>query len=50
MKKSEAIELLQELLQESIRLYEANSRGAYESGRIDGIKWAIEAITTNWHE
>lgn len=48
MKKHEAIELLQELLQDSIKLYEANSRGAYESGRIDGVKWAIEKISEGW--
>lgn len=48
MKKQEAIELLQELLQESIRLYESNNMGAYESGRIDGVKWAIEKISEGW--
>ena len=48
MKKQEAIELLQELLQESYRLYESNNRGAYESGRIDGVKWAIQRISEGW--
>jgi hypothetical protein len=43
--KRDLIIILQDLLKESIRLYEANNRGAYEAGRIDGLKWAIEEIS-----
>lgn len=35
---------LEALLSEALRLYEVNGRQAYESGRIDGVKWAIEEV------
>lgn len=40
----EVLEKLDWLYNESVRLYEANGRAAFESGRIDGVKWAIEII------
>jgi len=48
MKKQEAIELLSELLQETLRLYEANGKQAYDSGVYNGVKWAIEKISEGW--
>lgn len=44
MTKQEILEALNEILEESIRLYNVNNKGAYESGRIDGVKWCIEKI------
>ncbi len=44
MNKEEVLETLNEILEESIRLYNVNNKGAYESGRIDGVKWCIEKI------
>lgn len=44
MNKQEVLEALSAILEESERLYNANNKGAYESGRIDGVKWCIEKI------
>lgn len=44
MSKEIILKELDKLLQESIRLYEVNNKPAYEAGRIDGIKWAMETI------
>ena len=48
MTKEEALKILNEILQESERLYFSNNRGAYESGRIDGVKWCIQKISGGW--
>ena len=42
MEKQEILKELQSILNESTRLYESNGRGAYEAGRIDGVKWCME--------
>ncbi len=44
MNKQEVLEALSAILEESERLYNVNNKGAYESGRIDGVKWCIEKI------
>jgi len=44
MNKQDLLKELQALLDESIRLYESNNRGAYEAGRVDGVKWCIEKV------
>lgn len=42
--KEEILKELQSILAESVRLYNANGKAAYEAGRIDGVKWCIEAV------
>ena len=42
--KKEILDKLEDLLEETYRLYESNNRGAYESGQIGGVKWAIQVI------
>jgi len=44
MSKDQIILELGKILQESIRIYETNGHGTYEAGRIDGVKWCIEAV------
>lgn len=45
MNKEEVLKVLSEILNESERLYHTNNKGAYESGRIDGVKWCIQKIS-----
>lgn len=42
--KDDILDILTELYNEAVRLYEANGRAAFESGRIDGIRWAMDEI------
>lgn len=44
MTKQEVLKILNDILRESELLYHANNKGAYEAGRIDGVKWCIDKI------
>lgn len=48
MKKEEVLKVLNDILRESELLYYANNKGAYEAGRIDGVKWCIEKLVEEW--
>jgi len=48
MTKDEVLKILNDILRESELLYFANNKGAYESGRIDGVKWCIEKVVQEW--
>jgi len=50
MKKEEVLKILNDVLRESELLNAANNKGAYESGRIDGVKWCIKNIIEEWKE
>ena len=42
--KEKILDEIYNLLKEAERLYESNNHGAYEAGRIDGVKWVIDII------
>jgi hypothetical protein len=44
MDMEKILDRLEELKAEALRLYEANGKAAFESGRYDGVKWCIEEI------
>jgi hypothetical protein len=48
MNREEVLKILNDILRESELLYHANNKGAYESGRIDGVKWCIEKVVQEW--
>jgi predicted translin family RNA/ssDNA-binding protein len=48
MTKDEILKVLNDILRESELLYAANNNGAYEAGRIDGVKWCIKNIVREW--
>lgn len=48
MTREQVLEVLSDVLRESERLYNANGKASYESGRIDGVKWCIDKILEEW--
>jgi len=48
MNREEVLKILNDVLRESELLYHANNKGAYESGRIDGVKWCIKNVVEEW--
>jgi hypothetical protein len=48
MKKQEVIELLQELLNETLKIYDTNGKQSFDSGICHGVKYSIEKISKDW--
>ena len=47
---NELIGKLEELYQDNRRIYEENGRTGYDAGRLDGIKQAIEIVSTSYND
>ena len=47
---NELIEKLEELYQDNRRIYEENGRQDFDAGRIDGIKQALEIVSTSYND